>query len=141
MCAEKDFARQRLSSWSVWITGVGNEYEWSKNCLGRVERQLWSASFNIPFGFGNIMMGEYIAVAFGFVEGNRSRTLGCLSKRKWCRMGPRRPKGLMVNRRSAIYVADDAVAVGNDASVGVALVNLVELPLFVNLEMLVGIGR
>ncbi len=71
MCAEKDFARQRPSSWSVWIAGVGDKYEWPKNCLGRVERQMWLASFNIPFGLGNIMMHEYIAVAFGFVGGNR----------------------------------------------------------------------
>jgi hypothetical protein len=50
------------------------------------------------------MMSEYIAVAFSFVGGNRSRTLGCLSKRKWWRMGPRRPKGRMVNVRSAILL-------------------------------------
>ncbi len=70
MGSKKDFARQRPSSWSVWIAGVGDEYEWPKHCLEQVECQLWLASFNIPFGLGNAMMREYIAVAFGFVGGN-----------------------------------------------------------------------
>jgi hypothetical protein len=102
MCAEKDFARQRPNSWSVWIAGVGAKYTWPKKCLGRVEHQLWLASFDISVGLGNFMMREYIAVAFGFVGGNYIRTLGCLSKRKWWRLGPRWPKRLMANKRSAI---------------------------------------
>jgi hypothetical protein len=40
-----------------------------------------------------------------------------------------------------IYVANDAVAVGDDAAVGVMLVYPAEFLLFVNLEMPVGVGR
>ncbi len=39
-----------------------------------------------------------------------------------------------------IYVANDAVAVGDDAGVGAMLVYPVEFLSFVNLEMLIGIG-
>ncbi len=38
-----------------------------------------------------------------------------------------------------IHVADDAVAVGDDAGIGAALVYPVEFPSLVNLEVLVGV--
>ncbi len=40
-----------------------------------------------------------------------------------------------------IYVAHDAIAVGDDAGVGVTLAYPVEFPSFINLEMFIGVGR
>jgi hypothetical protein len=116
------------------MDGVGEEYEWPKKWRGRWVVQLLSASCRIPVGLGNVVIHLYISVACGHDGGKESGIVGLVPKRKWQRIGPRRPKGSIAKGMSVMLlcknVADDCITRDGGASGGVAFVATVELLFF-----------
>jgi hypothetical protein len=86
------------------MDGVGEEYECPKKWRGRWVVQLLSASCRIPVGHGNVVIRLYISVACGCDGGKESGTVGLVPKRKWRRIGPRRPKGSIAKGMSVMLL-------------------------------------
>jgi hypothetical protein len=66
--------------------------------------QLLSVSCRIPVGLGNVVIRLYISVACGHDGGKESGTVGLVPKRKWQRIGPRRPKGSIAKGMSVMLL-------------------------------------
>jgi hypothetical protein len=64
----------------------------AKKWQGQWVVQLLLASCRIPVGLGNVVICLYISVACGRDGGKKSGTVSLVSKRKWRRIRPRRPK-------------------------------------------------
>jgi hypothetical protein len=58
----------------------------------------------MPLGQGKDIIREYIAVALGQEGGNLRWDKGRWSRRKWRKIGPKRPKGSMAKGRRAMLL-------------------------------------
>ncbi len=65
MCAVKALVILRPSCWIVWIEGVGDEYEYPKNCFISFDFQMELTVRRISIGQGCIVESLNIFCAFG----------------------------------------------------------------------------
>ncbi len=89
--------------------------------------QLLSASCRIPVGLGNVVIRLCISVACGRDGGKERGTVGLVPKRKWLRIGPRRPKGSIAKGMSVMLLCKMLLMIASPGMV-VPVVGLRLLP-------------
>ncbi len=83
---------------------MGEEYEWPKKRQGRWMVQLLLVSCRISGRLGNVVISLYISAACGQDGRKKSGAVGLVPKRKWRRIGPRRPKGSITKGMSVMLL-------------------------------------